>query len=45
MTWHIDTIALHVAICKACGTRMTDTDPERLGREMDAHEGQPGGCG
>lgn len=42
MTWTIDTVALHLARCKACGTVLEDTDPERLGHEMDAHEGTCG---
>lgn len=38
MTWFMYTTEMHVAVCKACRTRFTDTDAERLGREMDAHE-------
>lgn len=38
MTWYTRTIALHLATCKTCGTTLQDTDPERLGVEMDAHE-------
>lgn len=39
----LDPITVHRGVCDTCGARFTDTDPERLGREMDAHE--QGGCG
>jgi len=39
MTWHIaDPVTVYRAVCKSCHAVLEDTDPERLGREMDAHE-------
>ena len=34
----IDPIVVHRAYCNVCGAVLEDTDPERLGTEMDAHE-------
>lgn len=44
MTWHLlEPITVYRAACKHCHALLEDTDPQRLGREMDAHE--QGGCG
>lgn len=43
MTWHIlPPVQVWRVICKDCSAMLEDTDPERLGREQDAHE--RGGC-
>ena len=38
MTWQMDTIPLHRAMCKVCGAQFSDTNPERLGQRMDDHD-------
>ena len=38
MTWATRTIQLHLATCRACETTFQDTNPDRLGAEMDRHE-------